>query len=386
MLNFVIDAVLTFTFVILFLFYGWCLLLIHKYASRASPVEKDYSYRPTFSIVIPTYNESRLMSGKLEDIFRLDYPQELIEIVIVDSSTDDTPQIIREAQKEHPNIRLIIEEGRRGLATALNTAYAAAKNDIVLKTDCDSFIEPGALKHTAANFANPGVGAVTGKQVVINESRVEEGYRASQTRMQIVESWLDSTIVFHGPFSAYRRSCVVEIDPDSLADDSELAVKVRKQGYRALIDPEIKFYEASQSRFFKRRKQKDRRGYGLIRLLLQHRDVPFNKDYGKYGSHVFPMNYFMMIFSPWLLVLFIVSLASALFLRSSSVSAMFIVLLLVFIYIGQADRLYKLQPVYSFLDAQISLLVGGVSLAFGASKGGLWEVDESMRDAYLKQD
>lgn len=345
---------------------------------------KNMEHHPSISIVIPTYNEETIVSEKLDNLLKQKYPWELIEVIFVDSSTDSTRRIIKDYQRKHPNIRILEERERRGLATALNQGYAAARGDIVVKTDCDSFLDEEALAHAAANFADPGIGGVSGRQVVLNESRVEEGYRSLQFRVQMLESCLDSTIIFHGPFSAFRKSLIVPVDPDSLADDSELAVKIRKQGYRCIIDPEIKFYEASQSQFFKRRLQKDRRGTGLIRLLLRQRDILFNPAYGRYGRIIFPMNYFMMLLSPVLLALLLILLSYTLFTINTAAGILFLAGFTGFIYLGQANRLGPLEALYSFLDTQISLLLGGLALLH--RRDGTWEGDRELREAYLKHE
>lgn len=371
-------------FILLAIPYSVYIGLILRYGHKGSPAVKNED-KPTISIIIPTYNEELLIGKKLDNIFELDYPHEFIEVVIIDSSTDRTPEIIKEYQKRYSCIALVTQE-RQGLATALNTAYAAAQNEIVIKTDCDSMLEKDVLQKVASDFADPNIGGVTGKQVVINESKVERGYRSLQSKVQITESWIDSTIIFHGPFSAYRKKLIKPIDPDSVADDSELAIKVRKQGYRTIIDPDIIFYEASQSAFFKRRMQKDRRGKGLIRLLLRHKDVLFNPEYGNYGKLVFPMNYFMMILSPYLILLLLSMIFYILYQYNLMIAAFTFILLLLFVYLGQANKLYAFEPIYSFLDTQISLLVGGLSLVFGKESGGSWEVDQELRGAYLKHD
>ncbi len=358
--------------------------LILKYENRV-PSTKICKSKPTISIIIPTYNEEILIGKKLDNILRLDYPLNLIEVVIIDSSTDRTPEIIKDFQKKYNCINLISQE-RKGLATALNTAYAAAGNEIVIKTDCDSMLEKDVLQKVAADFGDETIGGVTGKQVVINDSGVEVGYRSLQSRVQVAESWIDSTIIFHGPFSAYRKKLIKSIDPDSVADDSELAIKVRKQGYRTIIDPGIIFYEASQSAFFKRRMQKDRRGKGLIRLLLRHKDVLFNPKYGNYGKLVFPMNFFMMIISPYLILLLFLFALYILYQYSLIAAAASFSLFLFFVYLGQANRLYMFEPLYSFLDTQISLLLGGLNLIFRKESGGTWEVDQELRGAYLKHE
>ncbi|HEY9206295.1 MAG TPA: glycosyltransferase [Candidatus Methanoperedens sp.] len=379
------DAIIPISLIILIAIpYSLYTGLIFKYGSMGSPAKKSEN-KPTISIIIPTYNEELLIGKKLDNIFKLDYPLKLIEVVIIDSSTDRTPEIIKDFQKKYNCIALISQD-RKGLATALNTAYAAAGNEIVIKTDCDSMLEKDALQKVANDFGDETIGGVTGKQVVINDSGVEVGYRSLQSRVQVAESWIDSTIIFHGPFSAYRKKLIKPIDPDSVADDSELAIKVRKQGYRTIIDPGIIFYEASQSAFFKRRMQKDRRGKGLIRLLLRHKDVLFNPEYGNYGKLVFPMNFFMMIISPYLFLLLFLFVLYMLYQYSLIVAAASFIMFLIFVYLGQANRLYMFEPIYSFLDTQISLLLGGLSLVFGKESGGTWEVDQELRGAYLKHE
>jgi len=68
------------------------------------------------------------------------------------------------------------------------------------------------------------------------------------------------------------------------------------------------------------------------------------------------------------------------------IAAFALILLILFIYLGQANKLSMFGPVYSFLDTQISLLVGGLSLVFGRETGGTWKVDKELRSAYLKND
>ncbi|MCK5660945.1 MAG: glycosyltransferase, partial [Methanosarcinales archaeon] len=119
--------VILFLLSILFIPYLFYTYLIAKYGKRKSPIEKNFTNKPTISIVVPTYNEELIISKKIDNILDLDYPLDLIEVIFIDSSNDKTPQIINSYQKKYSNIRLIDEGERVGLATALNKAYAAAK-------------------------------------------------------------------------------------------------------------------------------------------------------------------------------------------------------------------------------------------------------------------
>lgn len=346
-----------------------------------SPADK-VDAEPTVSIVLPTYNEEQIIEKKLDDILDLDYPMEKVELVVVDSSDDATRELVRSylAKFDVPELTLIEEDERRGLALALNQAYATASNEMVVKTDCDSYLADDVLREAAANLADPSIVGVTGRTAeVLGGSKVEAGYRGIQTQIQQLESHLDSTFIFHGPFSAFKNGAILPIDPNSLADDTELALKMRRAGGQVIFDPEIQYKEASHSQFMKRRTQKDRRGMGLIRLLVQHRDAI--GQYGNYGRIVLPFNWWFIIISPWLL-------ATALILATiGGVTSWGVIGLLIplgigaFTFVGQRDALGPLQPLYSLFDTQISLFRASIELLRGPSDG-TWEVDQELRDAF----
>ena len=346
-----------------------------------SPAEKRPA-EPPVSIVLPTYNEAGIVEGKLDELVSLDYPMEKVEIVVVDSSDDATAELVRAffEDRDHPELVLIEEAERRGLALALNDAYAAASNEMVVKTDCDSRVSPDVLREAAANLADPDVGAVTGRNVeVLGGSEVESGYRGIQAPIQVLESHLDSTLIFHGPFSAFENDEIEPIDPNSIADDTELALKIRRNGKRALFDPDIEYMEAAHSEFRKRRTQKDRRGMGLIRLLVQHRDALGR--YGNYGRIVLPFNWWFMIVSPWLLALALVLGTIGSVLSLGPFGLVFPVLLVGFVWLGANEWLGPLQAAYALFDTQVSLWWASVGLLQGEG-GPIWEVDQELREAY----
>ncbi|MFC6825510.1 glycosyltransferase [Halopelagius fulvigenes] len=357
------------------------LLLYKVWNPSGSPAKKEPA-EPTVSVVLPTYNEERIIENKLRDIVSLDYPTEKVEVVVVDSSDDDTRDIVRSffAEREHPTLNLLEEDERRGLAPALNDAYAAAENEMVVKTDCDSKVAADALREAAANLADPDVGAVTGRNVeVLGGSEVEEGYRGVQAMIQTLESHIDSTLIFHGPFSAFENDEIVPIDPNSIADDTELALKIRRNGKRVVFDPDVRYMEASHSEFGKRRTQKDRRAMGLIRLLVQHRDALGR--HGLYGGVVLPFNWWFMILSPWLLAGAVAATTLAGLAVAGPFGLAVPAALGAFTLLGSRDRLGGLQPIYAVFDTQVSLLFAAVKLLRGEGSA-IWDVDEELRDVY----
>ncbi|MDS0475777.1 glycosyltransferase [Natrinema sp. 1APR25-10V2] len=358
------------------------------YLRRPSGTPADtWPDEPSVSVVLPTYNESSIVESKLEELTELDYPMEKVEIVVVDSSDDGTADLVETffAGRPEPELTLIREDERRGLATALNEAYAAADNEVVVKTDCDSRLAPDAVRKAVANLADPNVSGVTGRNAeVIGDSEVERGYRDLQTMIQILESHIDSTLIFHGPFSAFERDAIVPIDEDSIADDTELALKIRRNGGRVIFDPDIHYKEAAHSAFGKRREQKDRRAMGLLRLLWRQRDAL--GSHGAYGRVVLPFNWWFMIVSPWLVATG-VALAT---LGSLAVLGPFGLAtpagVLAFTALGSRDMLGPLQPLYSLFDTQISLFRASVSLLRARAEGdeethdGTWSPDRELRE------
>ena len=360
--------------------YAAVLLAERVIGPAGSPARKD-AYEPTVSVVVPTYDEARIVTQKLEDVFALDYPMEKVEVVVVDSSTDRTPELVREAfeDREAPSLRLVREDAR-GLAKALNTGYEAATNEIVVKTDCDSQLADDALRETVANFADPAVGGVTGTNAgVLGGSEVETDYRGLQGLVQTVESHIDSTFIFHGPISAYRNDAIVDVDRDSLADDTELALRVRKQGLRVVFDPAVRYAEAAHSSFTNRRSQKDRRAVGLLRLLWRQREVLGR--YGRYGRVVVPLNWLMMVVSPWLTLLALLALTTGLWQVAPAATLAVPVALAAVLALGSRESLGPLQPGYALLDAQVSCLAATVQLARGPGDA-VWEAESELRDHY----
>jgi cellulose synthase/poly-beta-1,6-N-acetylglucosamine synthase-like glycosyltransferase len=357
------------------------LLLAKVWNPQGSPADKQAA-EPSVSIVLPTYNEERIVENKLEDILSLSYPMEKVEVVIVDSSDDDTREIIREffAERDAPSLTLIEEDERRGLAPALNDAYAATENDMIVKTDCDSKLGTEVLREAAANLADPEVAAVTGRNVdVLGGSDVETGYRDVQATIQTLESHLDSTLIFHGPFSAFENSAIVPIDPESIADDTELALLIRKQGKRVVFDPAIRYKEASHSAFSKRRTQKDRRAMGLLRLLVQHREML--GGYGLYGRVVLPFNWWFMFVSPVLLAC-VIGVSTVVGLLVAGPFGLAVPASVgVFTLLGSRDRLGSLQAVYAVFDTQVSLLFAAVKLLRGEGSA-VWDIDQELREVY----
>ncbi len=277
--------------------------LIFIYGKKKINIKKDYNYRPSVTVFIPTYNEEKHIGRKLDELLSQTYL--IDEILILDCSTDKTAEIVNEYTRRHKNIKLIRQHTRIGNARTFNEAIELAKGDIFIKTDADTYLlSNNAVAEIIANFADPKIGVATGSRVN-KRLDMEDKYTKFLTTIQIAESNIDSIVIGISPsLLAFRRSVMEKVDPESMAEDTEEVIRIRRKGYKAIIDPSVTSEEEIPIDIKLRRIQKDRRAEGIIRVLLKNKDMLFNPKYGKYGSIVLPMEYFILIVSPFLSLIF----------------------------------------------------------------------------------
>lgn len=322
------------------------------------------------------------MESKLEELVDVEYPADQLEVIVVDSSTDDTAEVVRRfaATHEAPDIRVIKEDERRGVATAVNLGVGTADGNVIFRTDCDSRIGNKTIQHAVAALQDHEIGGVMGQQTeVLGESQVEADYRNLQARNQALESHLDSTFIVHGPCFAFRREDFEQIHPDSLADDTEVGVNLRRQGNRVVLDPEMEFIESGVSDIRGRRQRKDRRAMGLIQMLVRSRDMI--GGYGWYGRVVLPFNWWFMIVAPWLMLMLVGGAIVAGFSWFGVGGVGTLIALAGFVFLGQRDVLGPVQPLYAVFDSNVSLVIASLRLLRGKGDG-TWEVDVESREAF----
>ena len=336
------------------------LIIVSK--ARGKKNIKDYDLRPSVTVYVPTFNEEKHIARKLENLLSQTYPIE--EILIFDCSADRTVQIIEEYQKTIPSIKLVRQQQRIGMAKTLNEAFKVAKGEIFVKTDCDSISDTNALRELVANFANKKVGAATG--ICISEKGVEKYFRKFMTAIQVAESNIDSTLIAHSTsLLAFRTSLVEPVKPNSVADDTEEFLLIRKNGFRTIIDPTVISQEEVPADHATRRMQKNRRSQGVVKVLLENIDMILNPRYRWYGAIVLPMEWFILILSPILLIAFGAILTYAIYLVHPLLAT-------IFIGIVAAAIIQRSNMLFAIIDTQLSGLAGFFKSVLKGNGDGLW--------------
>src|SRR5882724_1429942 len=123
---------------------GYPLLLAIVSAIRPRRVRRS-DFEATVSVIITAYNEERDLTAKLENTLALDYPSELLEIIVAsDCSNDRTDDIVKEFAPR--GVRLHRQMQRLGKTAAQNAAVVQARGDVILFSDATSHYQPDAVR------------------------------------------------------------------------------------------------------------------------------------------------------------------------------------------------------------------------------------------------
>ena len=224
---------------LLYIYAGYPLLLSIISALRPLKVRTGDN-QPTVSLIIAAYNEELALPAKLENTLALDYPTELMEIIVAsDCSTDRTDEIVRKYSSQ--GVKLIRQRERLGKTAAQNTAVAGAQGEIILFSDATSFYQPDVVRVLMRSFADPTVGCVAGRLVYIDpaDSRVGRGarsYWSYESFLKKHESRVCSLIGASGCLYAVRRSAYVPLYHEACSDFI-ICTKMVEQGLRAIYEP-----------------------------------------------------------------------------------------------------------------------------------------------------
>lgn len=171
---------------------------------------------PTLTVIIPAYNEGKMVRKAIYSVLEADYPRDRLEVFVVDDgSTDDTWRYIQEAASVYPHVVTPVRFAKnRGKRAGLEEGFRRARGEIVITVDSDSVVEPGSLLAMTGPFVNPRIGAVAGKVVVYNRAQgliprmLQVRYVLSFDFLRAVQSTYGTVYCCPGALSAYRTSVV----------------------------------------------------------------------------------------------------------------------------------------------------------------------------------
>jgi cellulose synthase/poly-beta-1,6-N-acetylglucosamine synthase-like glycosyltransferase len=210
---------------------------------RPRPVRKGGEL-PTVSIVVAAHDEETVIERRLENLLALDYPRDLVEIVVAsDASTDRTDELVREVAVRDSRVSLL-RCPRGGKVAAQNLAVRETTGEIVAFSDANALWATYALRRLVRNFADPEVAYVCG-QLRLEEAdgtNREGAYWRYELMLRESESALGSVTGGNGSIYAVRRSDYVDVDP-RFGHDLALPYLMVQRGRRAVYEPEAVAFE-----------------------------------------------------------------------------------------------------------------------------------------------
>jgi cellulose synthase/poly-beta-1,6-N-acetylglucosamine synthase-like glycosyltransferase len=183
--------------------------------------ERDLTFEPTVTVVIPMFNEGAGIRATLESVLATDYPQEKLEIVVIDDcSTDDSYQHAQAvARRSGGRLRVLRNQKNMGKRRSINRAVMLSRAEIIVSVDSDVIVDKGAVRGLVVRFTKPEIAAVGGKVDIGNK------HDNWLTKMQAVKYWysyhsikslewsFQRVACLSGCLTAYRRSVLVELHP-----------------------------------------------------------------------------------------------------------------------------------------------------------------------------
>jgi cellulose synthase/poly-beta-1,6-N-acetylglucosamine synthase-like glycosyltransferase len=248
-------------------------------AKKPWKLKLDGNFKPKLSIIVPTYNEASIIRFKLENLVKVNYPKDLMQIIVVDSNSEDqTVNIVYEFIRQHPesNIQVLRQKERLGKSAALNFALKNCEGEVIVVSDADCFWPSDILEKALPFLADPVVGAVSGPKILLNPNqswvtKSENAYLNSMNLLKLGESKVASTLLFEGGFSAYKKEALTSFDPyNTGSDDCGSIVSIIEKGYRAILIPEASFYSPFPTSWKEKIHMKLRRANQLIRVMHKH--------------------------------------------------------------------------------------------------------------------
>lgn len=318
----------TLVLIMIYIYVGYPCILYFLSKYKSSP-NKNLIYTPLVTIIMSVYNEEDLIQEKINNLLSLDYPQELIEIIIItDGSDDETANIIRSNSK----VKLIESKQRLGKAACVNRAVLAAHNDVLILMDVRQTVENQAIKKLVANFQNKNIGAVSGELVYREKSKTTQTtenagfYWKYEKFIRKAESDIGSVQGVTGALYAIKKELMPVIPEGTILDDVYVPMTVIKKGLRVLFEPEAVIYDDASVNESAERKRKIRTIAGNYQLLSMNKWLmsPFdNPTFVQFFSHKI-----LRLLSPFILSLMVLSLT---FLALNNYGVIYMVMMVLFI-------------------------------------------------------
>ncbi|HEX4603062.1 MAG TPA: glycosyltransferase [Candidatus Angelobacter sp.] len=236
-------------------------------------------YKPAVTIIIPAFNEEKVIANTVRSALASDYPR-LRTIVVDDGSKDATSAVVREKfAKEIADGRvLLLTKGNAGKAEALNHALKFTQDEIYVGIDADTVIAPNAVSLLVPHFADAKVAAVAGNAKVGNRVNLWTRWQAleyitSQNFERRALNVFGAVSVVPGAIGAWRVTAVRQAGgyhTDTVAEDADLTMSLLENGWRVVNEDRALAYTEAPTNASGLMRQRFRWSFGILQAVWKH--------------------------------------------------------------------------------------------------------------------
>ncbi len=281
-----IVAFVIFLFILLIRYFA-ILVMAYLYVNEYTFMESN-GFSPFISIIVPVFNEGKIIKRSVLSLLNLDYKN--YEVIIVnDGSSDDTKQIAESLvgyqQGKHGKIKIsLINQTNLGKARALNAGIYYSKADFVLCMDGDSQLAPQSLKAAVRHFKDPKIGAVAGNVKVLNRMKFFTDLQALEyieglNMARSAQSYIKLVNIIPGPIGLFRRKAIEQAgyySSDTYAEDADLTLKLLANDWKIYYEPKSISYTEAPVTLQQLLKQRYRWTRGILQSIRKHKKLLFN--------------------------------------------------------------------------------------------------------------
>lgn len=281
-----IVSLVIFLFVLLFRYFS-TLIMAYLYITKYT-VENKKDYNPFVSIIVPVYNEGKVIKESINSLLQLNYSNYEI-IVVNDGSTDDTSEVAQTMvgiQKgKYSDVRVsLINKPNGGKSRALNAGIDYSQAEFVLCMDGDSQLSTDTLSLGVAHFIDPSVGAVAGNVKVLNRKKMITDLQALEyveglNMPRSAQSFIRLVNIIPGPIGIFRKKAIIDAGwyaSDTFAEDADLTLKILAAGWKINYEPNAISYTEAPVTLNQLLKQRYRWTRGILQSIRKHKRHLFN--------------------------------------------------------------------------------------------------------------
>src|SRR6202047_1452395 len=227
--------------------------LFLKHRRRHTVPAGHFEQLPKVTMQLPIFNEIYVVERLLRSVSEIDYPRELLQIQVLDDSTDDTREITAactaELRQRGFDVQLIRRLDRTGFkAGALAVGLDSADGEFLCILDADFVPQPDLLHRTIHFFTDPNVGMIQTRWGHLNRgysllTRVQAMFLDGHLLLeQTARSRSGRFFNFNGTAGLWRRSCIIEAggwQHDTLCEDLDLSYRAQLVGWQFIFLPDV---------------------------------------------------------------------------------------------------------------------------------------------------